>query len=290
MIVLLTGGSGSERTVSLATAKTISASLTRLSEPFCEIDVAEVSWLAAVLELKPKMAIIAVHGTFGEDGGLQHVLENADIPHTGCSAEVAKITFDKRATKKCVGLLGIKVADEYSLRDRITNFPIVVKPNSEGSSIGITIVHDVNELDEALHNAQQYGDVLLEEYVSGREFTCAVCNLFGKVQALPLVEIKPTHEFFDYESKYAIGGSEEICPASLDEETTKKIMEQSENIFRSLNIGQYCRIDWILSQDIPYFLEVNTIPGMTSTSLINKEIVAADISFDDFIAQLIATI
>ena len=131
--------------------------------------------------------------------------------------------------------------------------------------------------------------VLIEEYIEGRELTCGVIDVFGKVQVLPLVEIKPKNEFFNFESKYQGDMCEEICPAEIDENITKTIQSQSAEIFKLLNIRQYCRIDWIVKDDIPYFLEVNTLPGMTKTSLINKELKAANIEFDDFISKLMSS-
>lgn len=122
-----------------------------------------------------------------------------------------------------------------------------------------------------------------------REVTCAVIDVYGKVEALPIVEIKPKNRFFDYEAKYVAGMSEEICPADLPDAITQDIQNKSEQIYKALGIGQYCRIDWILADTTPYFIEVNTIPGMTPTSLINKEIAAGDLSFDDFIGKLIET-
>jgi D-alanine-D-alanine ligase len=288
VVALLTGGDGSEREISLATAETIRGSLDRLGIAYNVFDLRDKDWLTQVKNYSPDVAVIAVHGTFGEDGGLQIILEENTIRHTGCTADVAKLTFDKKRTKMSVAKIGIPIAEEYSVKNTIT-LPVVVKPNSEGSSVGVAIVHTQDELTTAIKNAETYGDVLIEQYISGRELTCGVTNLYDGVHALPIVEIKPTAEFFDFKSKYAVGGSEEICPANLDEATTQKIFELSEKIFTHLRIGQYCRIDWILHEDIPYFLEVNTIPGMTKTSLINKEISAAQIRFDDFISKLITS-
>jgi D-alanine-D-alanine ligase len=217
------------------------------------------------------------------------LLEENGIPHTGSSAAVAALTFDKRRAKAVAAENGIEVAKEYvfdDLNDAI--LPLVIKPNAEGSSIGVSIAQTREEFDKAYAQAYTFGnDVLVEQFISGREFSCAVIDVYGEVQALPLIEIRPKNAFFDYESKYVEGMSEEVCPVELDQETIALIEKQSTHMFRTFGIGQYCRFDWILKDSIPYFLEVNTIPGMTPTSLINKEIKAAGIDFDDFIAQLV---
>jgi D-alanine-D-alanine ligase len=289
MVTVLTGGESEEREVSLSTAKTICASLKNLGLPYVLIDIKDTDWLDQLNASNPDVAFIAVHGTFGEDGTLQAILEDNCIRHTGASAKVASITFDKRKTKEALGQTRVTVAREFALP--IDAFvPVVVKPNAQGSSVGVSIVTQVHDLDPAISLASTFGpDILIEEFIAGRELSCAVIDVYGMIQSLPLVEIKPKNAFFDYVSKYTEGMSEEICPANLSHDLTRTIQALSEEIYRALGITQYCRIDWILSGDIPYFLEVNTIPGMTPTSLINKEIAAAGLSFDDFIGRLVKT-
>lgn len=287
MLVLLTGGGGPERDVSFMTAKTIAQSLRQLRRSFAMVDVGKDDWQQVVLSHAPEVAILAIHGHFGEGGQLQSWLEEKEIPFTGSSSIAARQAFDKRSTKARVAALGIATPKEFTV-DTVV-LPVVVKPNHEGSSIGVSIVRTPEELPGALETAGE--DPLIEEYIEDTELTCAVTDVFGKAQALPLVEIVPAerHTFFDYEAKYVAGEATEFCPARISDELTTQIQEQSLAIFEHLELRQYCRIDWMLRGKTPYFLEVNTIPGMTPTSLINKELAAANISFDDFIAALIQT-
>ena len=288
MIVILQGGKSSEREVSIWTADSIADSLDRLSIKYVRIDAADDDWLEKVKSSKAEKVIIALHGPFGEDGTVQTILEKNNIKYTGSDSIVSAIAIDKIKTKEIVAQSGIKTPQLYTEYDY--KLPVVIKPNQEGSSFGVTIVKSEEDFGIALIEANKYDEsVLIEEYIEGRELTCGVIDVFGKVQVLPLVEIKPKNEFFNFESKYQGDMCEEICPAEIDENITKTIQSQSAEIFKLLNIRQYCRIDWIVKDDIPYFLEVNTLPGMTKTSLINKELKAANIEFDDFISKLMSS-
>ena len=236
------------------------------------------------------MAFLALHGGFGEDGGLQALLESKGLRYTGSTSQASKLCFDKRGAKALLRDYGLASGLEIS-REGLTSqdLPVVVKPNQDGSSVGVSIVRSMDELEAAFKAADKEGGILVEEFISGREFSCAVTELFGGVSALPIVEIKPKAAFFDYEAKYTEGMCEEICPAELDEKTTETILRQSELAFEKLGARQYGRIDWIVRDGVPYFLEMNTLPGMTPTSLINKELAAAGTPFDEFIAKLIET-
>ncbi len=238
------------------------------------------------------MVILALHGTFGEDGTIQRVLEEAKIPFTGSGSACAQITFDKIATKEHVQGLGVLTPGWQRAGTEVLKVtpPVVVKPAREGSSYGISIVWQPHDLEPAIRVAQKYDEaVLVEEYIAGTEVTCGVIDLFGQVEALPLVEIRPETEFFDFQAKYDARYCHEICPAEIDTRLTQLIQEQSVAIFKALNCRQYARLDWIISGDKPYLLEVNTLPGMTKTSLITKELAAANIDFDTFIAKVLAT-
>ena len=292
--VLLKGGASSERNVSLWTAATITESLGRLGVHFVEIDALDQDWLEKIIALAPRCVVISLHGPFGEDGTVQKLLEEQSIKYSGSTSLVSALAIDKQATKKMVAQLEIAVPySENTVLHGIPSwegeYPVVVKPNKEGSSFGVVIAKDKNEMKAAVQAAFQYGqDVLLEEYIEGKELSCGVINLFGKIQALPLIEIKPKQGFFDFSAKYTAALCEEVCPANLEKSITEKIQGQSAHIFEYLNISQYARIDWILKEGKPYFLEINTLPGMTKTSLINKELAVAGIPFDLFIKHLIS--
>lgn len=292
MIAVLTGGKYSERDVSLMTARTVIASLERLGWEYLMIDLLNDDWLQRLKEHKISSVLIAAHGTFAEDGQLQNLLEQNNYKFTGSSTKVAARCFDKKATKDIVEKLNIAVPKSLTHQAALKHLPVTVKPNRGGSSYGVSIIHLNNELSEAIKQAQKYDDeVMIEEYISGRELTCGVIDVLGEVQALPVVEISPKNEYFDYKSKYTEGGAVEICPAPLDKKVTVEIQEASKRIFFNLGIGQYARIDWILGDDNePYFIEINTIPGMTPTSLINKELDSAGIKLDYFIQKLIETL
>ena len=287
MIVILQGGTSPEKDISIQTANSIADSLDRLRIEYIRVNPANDDWLDKVKQVNPEKVIIALHGPFGEDGQVQSILERNSIKYTGSDSKSSAIAIDKIRTKDIVVKKGINTPQLYS-EDNF-KLPVVIKPNEMGSSFGTTIVKNENEFKQALNEAKKYDDkVLIEEYIKGRELTCGVIDVFGKVQALPLVEIKSKNEFFDLESKYDPNKCDEICPAEIEEDITEMIQKQSAEIYKVLKIKQYCRIDWMLRDNIPYFLEINTLPGMTKTSLINKELKAANIDFDNFIQRLIS--
>lgn len=292
MVILLKGGISAEREVSLWTAATIAESLQRQNIPCNEIDAQDPNWLQRVEALQPAPVIIALHGPFGEDGTVQALLEERGIPFTGSSAAVAALTINKAATKERVAAAGVHVPQSQTATELVEwkgSYPVVVKPNHQGSSFGTTIVHKPQHLAHSIETALIYDqEILLEEYIAGTEVTCGVIDLFGHVQALPLVEIRPKQGFFDFAAKYTPGECQEICPAEVSENVTKAVQTSSEHIFRLLGIRHYARIDWIVKKGVPYFLEINTLPGMTKTSLITKELAAATIAFDQFITALLA--
>ncbi len=292
MIILLKGGTSSEREVSLWTAQSIADSLTRQGLEFQEIDAADADWFQRVVSASPSVVVIALHGPYGEDGTVQRLLEEKGIPHTGSRADVAAVTIDKALTKQRVAELGVatptaKVITGGEPIEWESEFPVVVKPNAEGSSFGVSIVQSADELQAAVEVALTFDTtVLVEEYVQGLELTCGVIDVLGEARALPLVEIIPSHQFFDFDTKYTAGLCEEICPARVSSETTELVQGLSLKIYQALDLSQYARLDWVLRDGTPYFLEVNTLPGMTKTSLITKELAAAGIDFDSFIAAI----
>ncbi|MDP3993092.1 MAG: D-alanine--D-alanine ligase [bacterium] len=292
MIVILAGGTSAEREVSLATAQSVAESLARQNTQFTQIDTRDEGWLERVKTLKPRAAIIALHGPYGEDGTVQKILEDNGIPYTGSAPKVSALVIDKIRTKEIVRKK-FRVATAKDFTEECVVYPVVVKPNKQGSSYGVSIVKSNSELSPAIKLAKKYdedGHFLIEEYVKGVELTCGVIDVFGKVTALPLVEIIPNGEFFDFQAKYDTeSGCQEICPARIENNLTKEIQEKSVLLSKDFGIRQYCRIDWILRSGQIHFLEINTLPGMTPTSLINKELTAASINYDEFIKKLLET-
>lgn len=287
MITVLKGGTSSEREVSLWTAASVVKSLHRLGHEVCEVDAAEPTWLTQCHGTE--VVIIALHGPFGEDGTVQELLEKAGIRFTGSGSESARLTIDKVKTKEVAVSLDIPVPHS-SIGSWDGDYPAVVKPNREGSSFGVSIVQSARQLESAIETARKLdATVLVEEYLEGTEVTCGVISVFGKLQALPLVEIRPKTAFFDFKAKYDATQCDEICPAEISPELSSLIQQQTQQLFTTLGCRQYARADWIIKDGTPHFLEINSLPGMTKASLITKELAAAGIEFDDFIAALIET-
>jgi D-alanine-D-alanine ligase len=240
------------------------------------------------------------HGAFLEDGKLQGMLEMLGIPYVFSGTLASALAMNKQKTKLVAKSVGLKIAKEIVLKKgkkyfekRIIaklNFPIVIKPIESGSSVGMSIAKSEAALSVGIEKAFEYSEeVMLEQFISGREFTVAV---FGnkKPKALPVIEIIPKKsEFFDYAAKYQIGGSEEICPADIPEKIRKKIQKDAVKIFQALDCKDLARTDFIWSDkdDRLYFLETNTIPGMTSASLAPKAAKAAGLDFPQFLDRLI---
>ncbi|MCR4277939.1 MAG: D-alanine--D-alanine ligase [Candidatus Berkelbacteria bacterium] len=287
MLVILAGGPSAEREVSFWSAETIGVALKKLDKKFVVIDPAQKDWLALLKASKPILVLIALHGPFGEDGQLQKILEKEGIPFSGSDSRVSALAINKEKAKKMIGGLGIATPKNYRVRSRLP-YPVVVKPLTNGSSFGVTVVKDAATLSPALVEAKKFGRLIIEQYIAGTELTCGVIDIFGSIQALPLVEIRPNRQFFDFAAKYdSESGCQEICPAPIDGKLTKEIQELSIKVYKILGCRQYARIDWIVRDGTPYFLEVNTLPGLTKNSLINKELLAAGISFENFIDPLI---
>ena len=231
----------------------------------------------------------ALHGPIGEDGTIQLWFEKNNIVYTGSGPKSSSICMDKNNSKKIIKDLGY-ATPKWNLANRdidynLINYPCIVKPNSQGSTYGLSIVNNAGEFNRAVNFAKKYdSDVLIEEYISGREITVGVLD----GEALPIVEIKPKHGIYDYECKYKPGMSSYFCPAKINNQITSKIKFDSELIFKALGCKGYGRIDYIIDKNMNYyFLELNTLPGMTSTSLLPIAAKALNISFNDLVYKII---
>ncbi len=284
------GGKSSEREISLKTGKAISEALKRLGHEVYELDLSP-ELPCKLLELKPDKVFIALHGRPGEDGTVQGMLEILGIPYTGSDAISSAVCIDKDFTKRIVQSLGIKtpkwevISSEEDLENlRWDSFPAVLKPAREGSSIGLEIIKDKKELKEkAKELLERTEKLIVEEFIEGIDLT--VGFLKGKV--LPVIEVKPKKGIYDYESKYTKGKTEYIF---LDDETLKKkLQEISEKIYKTLNLRDFARIDYRVDRKGEiYFLEVNTIPGMTELSLLPMAAKKVGIDFDRLINIIIS--
>lgn len=290
-IVVLKGGPGSEREVSLKTAESVAEALRSLNAVVEEIDVKDPAFTVPVDAL---IAFNTIHGTFGEDGQLQSLLEERGVRYTGAGVLTSQIAFDKARTKERFVASGVLTPHSQNFRLDGSEplqlaLPIVVKPPREGSSVGVHIVHTNEELAAALADAKQFGnETLVEEFIEGKELTIGVLG----DQVLPVIHIEPADGFYDISNKYpwltGKGKTFYHCPADLDEVTTHAVQNMALAAFRAAGTEVYGRVDCLLTAaGEPYILEINTIPGMTSTSLLPKAALAAGITFPQLCLRII---
>ena len=264
------------------------------------IDKSDFSAVVDGVKVKFDFAYIMQHGAPGENGLMQGYLEMIGVPHSGCNAFVSAITFDKFSCKSYLKDVDyVKCADDMFLRKgesyeglaqkavQRLGLPMFVKPTDGGSSFGVTKVKTVEDFDKAVEYAFSEGNMLIAEAaVVGRELTCAVYYNGKEKVALPVIEIITENEFFDYEAKYN-GHSREVCPAQIPDALRDQIQEVSKKIYSHLGCAGLVRVDYIASEEGLYFLEVNTIPGMTSASLVPQMVRAAGMSMTDFLSTVI---
>ncbi|MCU0342314.1 MAG: D-alanine--D-alanine ligase [Ignavibacterium sp.] len=322
-VLLLLGGTSPEREVSKSTGKSVYDALINLgyevvvidpaygiNQPFevedyfKETDYTEIlneNYLDAVNLISSDqidVAFLALHGKYGEDGTIQSLLELKGIKYTGSKVLSSAIAMDKIMSKILFEEYQVPTPEyfhfkigEYTTEEidtKIKNqfgYPAVVKPNDQGSTVGLTICKSSDQLEEAIHNAFEYSDrILVEDYIPGRELTVAVID----DQALPVLEIRPKHGIYDYECKYTSGMSEYIVPAEIPYEVAKELQEIAVRSCKSLRCEVYARVDFRLSpENKVYSLEVNTLPGMTSLSLVPKMAKAVGISFEQLVDKII---
>ncbi|RXK85345.1 D-alanine--D-alanine ligase [Filimonas effusa] len=251
-------------------------------------------------KVKFDAVLLCIHGTPGEDGKLQGYFDMLGLPYTSCDAATSALTFNKRYTVAVVAFSGINVARSVLLiKDRFENaealvkelqFPVFIKPNNGGSSIGMSRVNQPSEeLGKAIEKAFKEDDqVLVEEFIQGREFTIGVFRTKGKIITLPMTEVISKNEFFDFEAKY-LGKSEEITPAQINEAMADKVRKAAEKIYQVLNCRGVVRIDFIYNEakDEPYMLEVNTVPGQSEASIIPQQVKAMGWTLKDFYTAVI---
>jgi D-alanine-D-alanine ligase len=290
-IAVLMGGPGSERDVSLATGRGVSKALRSLGVEVVDIDVRDEHF---ALPKDVDLAFLTIHGTFGEDGQLQKILEDRGVSYTGDGVQESRNAFDKILTKEKFREHNV-VTPEWEVVDASQRpkspVPLVVKPPCQGSTVGVVIVKNESEVESAMKEAGKYDrKLLVEKFVSGRELTIGILG----DQALPILEIIPKGGFYDFNTKYpflnpqAGASAEHVCPARIDAGKTKKIQELALQAFRALGLVVYGRVDVLLSDaGEPFVLEVNTIPGMTEASLLPEGAAAAGIGYVDLCLRII---
>lgn len=293
-VVVLMGGISSEREVSLISGNEVVKNLDKKKYEIIPVDFnGDCTW---VDEIKPDLVFIALHGKYGEDGTIQSLLESMGQKYTCSGAAASILGMNKMFFKFLVNKEKIKNPKAIFLRDKNINvsdlknlgWPVVVKPVLGGSSIGISIVRAKENLMKAINLAFKYDqEILIEEYIKEIEVSCSVIEDNGKVLALPLVEICPKKEFFDYKSKYNEKLCQEIVPARVLDELSQKIFEISKKVFTLLKCKGMARLDFIIKNNEAYVLEINIIPGMTSQSLLPKAAKVAGISYTELLDKII---
>lgn len=285
------GGPGSERDVSLATARGVSKALRSRGAEVFEIDVRDENF---ELPKDVDVAFISIHGTFGEDGQIQRILDKRGVLYTGDGAWESEIAFDKIESKKKFEAARVTTPrwEVIGETERPTlPLPLVIKAPRQGSTVGVYIVKEIEQLEPALAEARTFDRrLLVEEFIPGRELTVGVLG----EQVLPILEIIPKGGFYDFTNKYpflnpqAGGGAEHVCPANIEESLTRKIQDLALRAYRSIGLRVYSRVDVLLPENAePSVLEVNTIPGMTEASLLPEAAAAAGIKYDDLCLRII---
>jgi D-alanine-D-alanine ligase len=293
-VAVVMGGDSAEREISVRTGSEVVRALNSLGYDAHSLDFDE-RFLDALRTLKPDIVFIALHGPGGEDGHVQALLEYLSIPYTGSGLEAAALSMDKHLTKKLLAAEGLPtpVWDLFDLTGGTLpllpgslDLPLVIKPRFEGSSAGVTIVHTHEEWTNAMLDASKsYAQILAEEYLLGREFTCAVLG----EEALPIIEIVANRDgFYSYGAKYEPGGSTHIVPAPIDEDLAARLQMLALSAHRLLGLRDYSRSDFIVTPDgRPHLLEINSLPGLTPVSLVPDACAAVGISFEALIDRLV---
>ncbi|MBV4355727.1 D-alanine--D-alanine ligase [Pinibacter aurantiacus] len=317
-IAFVTGGYSGEAQISYMSAITIEKNLDKEKFNVYKIDIRPDGWIyesnkgekiavdkndftitISGEKIRFQAVFIGIHGTPGEDGKLQGYFDLMNIPYTSCDAATSALTFNKRYTVAVAAFGGINVAKslhlfkhtgiEPSVVSSLLQLPVFVKPNNGGSSIGMSKVNDKEDMAAALEKAFKEDDqVLVEEFISGREFTIGVYKTKGEIKTLPFTEVISKKEFFDFEAKYQ-GLSEEITPAVVDESIAEKVRYTAKKVYEVFNCRGVVRIDFIYNEakGEPYMLEINTVPGQTAESLVPQQVRAAGMELKDFYTELL---
>ena len=317
-IALITGGYSGESVISYKTAATIEKNIDTEKWINYTIDISPAGWFYTTpagekiavdkndfsitvdrKKINFDAVLVGMHGTPGEDGKLQGYFDCLNIPYTSCDAASSALTFNKRYTVAVAAFAGMHVAKSLHLFKNIATaatdilkelkLPVFVKPNNGGSSIGMSKVNEAADLQGALDKAfKEDEQVLVEEFIKGREFTIGVFKTKGQVITLPITEILTKKDFFDYEAKYN-GASEEITPAVVDESIAEKVREAAKKAYAVFNCKGIVRIDFIYNEAAanPYMLEINTVPGQTEASIVPQQVKALGWTLKDFYSALI---
>ncbi len=285
------GGLSPEREVSIVTGNSVLEAINRKGLTVLPIHVDHN--IGETLKSNPiDLAFIALHGTFGEDGCIQGLLEYFKIPYTGSGVMGSALAYDKLKSKEILKFHGIPTADyevfyKNQKTDRSLDLPVVVKPTNQGSSLGVTIVKTEGQWKPALEAAFAYSkEVIVEKFIEGKLLAIGM----NEMTPMPIVHIRPKSGFYDYEAKYTPGKTEYICPADLEESEAGRCRQTAKQVFQVLRGRGFPRVDVILDNDgVPQVLEMNTIPGMTPTSLLPMAAREIGLGFDDLVVEILKT-
>lgn len=288
-ITVMLGGPSAERDVSLASGRAVATALRALGHSVVELDPQDEQW---ALPATVDVVFLALHGTYGEDGTVQQRLEDLGVPYTGCDPVSSRLAFDKIASKHRFLDAGVPTPRFCVVRSAPEpwpngwSLPVVVKPVRQGSSVGLHFVNRTEDWQPAIENGLRFdSELLVEERIIGRETTVGILD--GR--ALPVVEVRPKQGGYDYRNKYTAGATEYFCPAEFDPAVTERIQASGLAAFRAVGGRDYGRVDVMVRTDgHPVVLEVNTLPGMTETSLLPKAAAAAGLSYGMLCERMIA--
>lgn len=316
-IAIVAGGDSSEYVVSVKSSANVYGAIDRSKftpwlisirngawkvleneQEIATVDRSDFSFSCNGNRIRIDYAYIMIHGTPGEDGNLQGYFEMLGIPYSSCGVQSSALTFNKNFCNKYLQSCGITLARSLRLVPaekwnpsevvKELGLPLFVKPSAGGSSFGVTKVKKVEELSEAIEKAfRESPEVLVEQFIEGKEFTCGVVKIGEKKIVLPVTEVIPKNEFFDYEAKYTPGMAEEITPARINATLTAKVQSITSEIYDLCSCKGIVRVDYILNNQTFYFLEINTVPGMTATSFIPQQIRAAGLNLTDLLTEII---
>lgn len=290
-VAVLMGGWSAEREVSLVSGAAVSQSLTDAGNQVTSIDVQrDMGALMTRLYPRPDALFNALHGRFGEDGCVQGLMDILEIPYTHSGLLASALAMDKPMAKRLFAEVGIPVADhkivnrEEALSGNVMAPPYVIKPLNEGSSVGVVIIRDAQELNAITGDNWPYGTrVMVEKYIPGKELCVAVMG----DRALAVTEIETDRDFYDYDAKYVDGGSSHIIPARIDEGISEQILDYAQLAHQTLGCRGVSRADFRLDGDTPYLLEINTQPGMTPTSLVPEQAAHVGIFFKELVTWMV---
>ena len=297
---VLLGGSSGERSVSLLSGQRVSTSLRRQDYEVIDIDLVKDDWLTQLISEEVDAVFLALHGKGYEDGTIQAILSHFGLPYTGSGILASALGMNKIMSKQIFSTMQIPTPDylkihlEEDLKVQTQNaieqlgLPLVVKPASEGSSLGVSIIHESDEIYRAVEKNRVFKDNLFEKYVQGQEITVGLIGVGDDLQALPILELIPKREFYDYQAKYTAGLTEFVIPARLSDEVSQVAQSIAIRAHQALGCHGYSRVDMIVDRlGQPFVTEVNTLPGLTELSDLPAQAAVAGISYDRLISKIL---